>query len=106
MSNDYTYVSVAQPLSAGLGRSIQIDLKEQINTKMHQTLGIQNEPSNVLNYIYPVEVFDTTATVLPLTTQANDFIDILLAQPLTAGVGRSVSIDLKDTIKNKHKQYS
>jgi hypothetical protein len=33
MSNDYISVSVAQPLSAGLGRSIQIDLKEQIKTK-------------------------------------------------------------------------
>ena len=48
-----------------------------------------------------MEVSDTTATVLPLTTRANDFIDILLAQPLTAGVGRSVSIDLKDTVKTR-----
>ena len=101
LSNDYISVSVAQPLSAGLGRSIQIDLKEQIKTKINSMLGIQKEPTNVLNYIYPVEVSDTTATVLPLTTRANDFIDILLAQPLTAGVGRSVSIDLKDTIKTK-----
>ena len=51
--------------------------------------GIQKEPSTVLNYIYPAEVSDTTATVLPLTTRADDFIDIILTQPLTAGLGRS-----------------
>jgi uncharacterized protein YaaQ len=106
MSNDYISVSVAQPLSAGLGRSIQIDLKERNKNKINHMLGIQKEPTTVLNYIYPVEVSDTTATVLPLTTRANDFIDILLAQPLTAGVGRSVSIDLKGYSKNKNKQYS
>ena len=70
-------------------------------TQINMIKGIQKEPTTVLNYIYPVEVSDTTAKVLPLTTRANDFIDILLAQPLTAGVGRSVSIDLKDTIKTK-----
>jgi hypothetical protein len=31
--------------------------------------GIQKEPTTVLTYIYPVEVSDTNATVLPI--QAN-----------------------------------
>ena len=61
----------------------------------------QKEATTVLNYIYPVEVSDTRAKFLPLTTRPDDFIDILLAQPLSAGFGRAVSIDLKDTVKTK-----
>ena len=60
---------------------------------------IQKEPTSVLTYIYPGEVSDTTATVLPIQSIINDFIRVSLAQPLSAGLGRSIDIDLKDTVK-------
>ena len=53
-----------------------------------------------------MEIYGTNATVLPLTTRAGDFIDIRLAQPLSAGLGRSVSIDLKDTINIQTTSFS
>ena len=65
-NNDFMRVSLAQPLSAGIGRSIDIDLKEAVKTKINMIKTIQKEPTSVLTYLYPVEVSDTTATVLPI----------------------------------------
>jgi hypothetical protein len=43
INNDYISVSLAQPLSAGLGRSIQIDLKDAIKSKINLIKDIQKE---------------------------------------------------------------
>ena len=62
-------------------------------------LGIQKEPTTVLDYIYRVEVSDTTATVLPIQAISNGYIDVSIAQPLSAGLGRSIQIDVKEAIQ-------
>ena len=44
---------------------------------------------------------DTTVKVLPIMPRTPDFVEVLLAQPIAQGAGRSISIDLKDTIRTK-----
>ena len=71
ISIGYIDVSIAQPLSAGLGRSIQIDLKEAIKNKINMIKGIQKESTTATTYIYPVDVSGTSATVLPIHAVRN-----------------------------------
>ena len=44
---------------------------------------------------------DTTVKVLPIMPRTPDFVEVLSAQPIAQGTGRSISIDLKDTIRTK-----
>jgi hypothetical protein len=100
INNDYISVSLAQPLSAGLGRSIQIDFKDAIKSKINLIKTIQKEPTSELTYVYPVEVSSTTVNILPIQAINNDYISVSLAQPISAGLGRSIQIDLKDNTKS------
>ena len=81
-------------------KNVFIDLTPSVKSKINMIKAIQKEPTNVLTYIYPVEVSDMTATVLPLQANNNDYISVSIAQPLSAGLGRSIQIDLKSN-KNK-----
>jgi uncharacterized protein (DUF736 family) len=102
INSDYISVSLAQPLSAGLGRSIQIDLKDAIKSKIDLIKGIQKESTTATTYIYILlNYLILYATVLPIQANNNDYISVSLAQPLSAGLGRSIQIDLKDAIKSK-----
>ena len=64
--------------------------------------GIQTESTTATTYIYPVELSDTNATVLPIHANNNDYISVSLAQPLSMGLGRSIEIDLKQAIKKQN----
>jgi hypothetical protein len=39
--------------------------------------------------------------VLPIKPRADDFVEVLVGQPIAQGAGRSISIDLKESIKTK-----
>ena len=76
-------------------------MKDVIKSKIDLIKDIQKESTTSTTYIYPVELSTTSATILPIQANTNDYISVSLAQPLSAGLGRSIQIDLKDAIKNK-----
>ena len=39
--------------------------------------------------------------MLPIKPRADDFVEVLLGQPIAHGAGRSISIDLKEAIKTQ-----
>jgi uncharacterized protein (DUF736 family) len=101
INNDYISVSLAQPLSAGLGRSIQIDLKDAIKTKINLIKDNSKRKHNsnyiiyiLLNYLQHLQQF------YQFKQLTNDYISVSLAQPLSAGLGRSIQFDLKDNVKS------
>jgi hypothetical protein len=86
---------------AGAGRTVNIDLKSTVKTKFNNLKVIENETTNILNQIYPIDVSGDTAKVLPIKPRVDDFVEVLVGQPIAQGAGRSISIDLKETIKTK-----
>ena len=76
-------------------------MKTMLSSAMSFKRDIQYEPTNLQNLVYPAEKTPTHLYILPLKTRADDFMDILLQPPASAGNGRSISIDLKDTVKTK-----
>jgi hypothetical protein len=66
-------------------------LKDAIKHKINLIKGIQKESTTATTlHIYPVELSETNATVLPIQAINNDYISVSLAQPLSAGLGRSI----------------
>ena len=100
-ADDFMDILLQQPALEGNGRSITIDLKDAIKTKINNIQQIQKESTTATTFIYPVELSGTNAIVLPIQAINSDYISVLVAQPLSAGLGRSIQIDLKDTIKSK-----
>jgi hypothetical protein len=102
-SNDTNFVevSLAPPVATGAGRTVNIDLKDTVKTKINTFKGIENEETNILNQIYPVDVSGTTAKVLPIMPRTPDFVEVSLGLPISQGAGRTIGIDLKDTIRTK-----
>jgi hypothetical protein len=94
-------VSLAPPVATGAGRTINIDLKDTVKTKINTFKGIENEQTNILNRIYPVDVSGETSKVLPIKSDDTNFVEVSLAPPVATGAGRTINIDLKDTVKTK-----
>jgi hypothetical protein len=46
-------------------------------------------------------VSGTTVKVLPIMPRTPDFVEVSLGQPVAQGAGRTIGIDLKDTIRTK-----
>jgi hypothetical protein len=99
--SNFVEVSLAPPVATGAGRTVNIDLKSTVKTKFNNLKVIENETTNILNQIYPIDVSGDTAKVLPIKPRADDFVEVLVGQPIAQGAGRSISIDLKETIKTK-----
>jgi hypothetical protein len=76
-------------------------MKTMLNSANSFKRDIQYEPTNLQNLVYPAEKTPTHLYIFPLKTRADDFMDILLQQPALEGNGRSIIIDLKDSIKTK-----
>ena len=76
-------------------------MKTMLNSANSFTRDIQYEPTNLQNLVYPAEKTPTHLYIFPLKTRADDFMDIILQQPVLEGNGRSIIIDLKDSIKTK-----
>ena len=72
-----------------------------LSSAMSYKRDIQYEPTNLQNLVYPAEKTPTHLYIFPLKTRADDFMDILLQQPALEGNGRSISIELKDTVETK-----
>jgi hypothetical protein len=51
---NFVEVSLAPPVATGAGRTINIDLKDTVKTKINTFKGIENEETNIVNPIYPV----------------------------------------------------
>ena len=81
--------------------SIKFDLKDTVKTKINTFKGIENEHTNILNQIYPVDVSGETSKVLPIKADDTNFVEVSLAPPVATGAGRTLNIDLKDTVKSK-----
>ena len=82
--------------------SLAFDLPQAVKDKINNnTRIIQIEPTSFTDLVYPLDLTPTDIFTLPLKTRANDFIDILLQPPASEGNGRSITIDLKDSIKTK-----
>ena len=82
--------------------SLAFDIPQAVKDKINNnTRIIQIEPTNLTDLVYPLDLTPTDIFILPLKTRANDFIDILLQPPASEGSGRSITIDLKDTVKTK-----
>jgi hypothetical protein len=62
-------VSLAPPVATGAGRTLNIDLKDTVKTKINTFKGIENEQTNILNRIYPVDVSGETSKVLPIKSE-------------------------------------
>ncbi|MGV2432775.1 MAG UNVERIFIED_CONTAM: hypothetical protein LVQ98_05580 [Rickettsiaceae bacterium] len=58
---NFVEVSLAPPVATGAGRTLNIDLKDTVKTKINTFKGIENEQTNILNQIYPVDVSGETS---------------------------------------------
>jgi hypothetical protein len=80
-------------------------LKDTVKTKINTFKGIENEQTNILNQIYPVDVSGETSKVLPIKSDDTNFVEVSLAPPVATGAGRTINIDLKDTVKTKNQHF-
>jgi hypothetical protein len=94
-------VSLALPLIAGRGRSIQIDLSESTKTKISKIRDIILEPTNdPANSIFPVRLTDGTATVIPFSNNLLSDINVYSGYATTPQGGRSIGLDLRQNVKD------
>ncbi|MGV2432774.1 MAG UNVERIFIED_CONTAM: hypothetical protein LVQ98_05575 [Rickettsiaceae bacterium] len=85
----------------GQKHSVALNLTATWKSKINNIKAIENEATNIQNQIYPVNVSGTTVKVLPIMPRTPDFVEVSLGQPVAQGAGRTIGIDLKDTIRTK-----
>ena len=103
---NFILVTNITPPSPELGRSISIDIPLSLKTKLNNIQTVQLEPGATVAKTYPAEISGNTVTILPLQSSDDNFIQVTNITPPSAESGRSIGIDLKDTVKNKTQQYS
>ena len=84
-----------------VGHSIGFDLQPAIKNKLNAIQLVSLEPTTNPNPIYPVAISTTDNGVSVFRIQAQDtnYIKVLLNQALNSSVGRSIGIDLSDSVK-------
>jgi hypothetical protein len=66
-------ILLQQPALEGNGRSIIIDLKDSIKTKINNIQTVQLEVGATVAKKYPAEISGNTITILPLQTSDENF---------------------------------
>jgi hypothetical protein len=87
INNDYISVSLAQPISAGLGRSIQIDLKD--NTKSVISNAHQYARRNEANVLWQTNTFMANTTVQADLTVTGNIINTNLTNQMSNRLSRT-----------------
>ena len=109
ISTDNISITLAQPLLAGNGRSIEIDLTTSVRSKSDLIKGIQLEPGSSPEKKYPAVISGNTVDILPIQSGDSNYVTVTSIIPPSAETGRSIGIDLSDsaksTIYNAH-QYA
>ena len=101
-TNTHINVSLALPLIAGKGRSIQIDLSESTKTKVSKIREIRREATNAPSSLYPFDLEDTamTATFLPFIINPVSAVDVFPVYPTQARTSKAIGLDLKQHVKS------
>ena len=104
-TNFMRILSLYDPQSGGTG--IFFDLETSVQHRLNDVnnVTIQKESTTRPNLTYPVEIIGSTAQVFPLNAITNDNIIVTLAEPLLAGSGRSIEIDLSTTVRDKSNNF-
>ena len=91
-----------QPVSI---RSVAIDLIDGIKTKINNIQTVQLEPGATVAKKYPAEISGNTVNILPIQSGDSNYVVVNSITPPSGETGRSIGIDLNDTVKNKTQQY-
>ena len=95
-------MSLALPLNAGNGRSIQIGLSESTKTKLSKIREVRREATNApTSSLYPVDLDDTamTATVLPVVIDLVSAVSVVPVYPTQVRTGKAIGLDLQQDVK-------
>ena len=100
-ANDFIDILLQPQALEGNGRSIIIDLKDSIKTKINNIHTVQLEPGSTVAKTYPAVISGNTVKILPLQTSDEHFILVTNITPASAELGRSIGIDMPLALKNK-----
>ena len=74
-------------------------MTDSIKTKINNIQTVQLEPGETPAKKYPAMISGNTVSILPLQSSDDNFIQVSNITPPSAELGRSIGIDLKDTVK-------
>ena len=87
--------------STTYSRSVGIDLASEIKSKITNVQTVQLEPGANPTKKYPAAISGNDIKILPVQSSDENYIQVLNITPPSRELGRSIGIDINNTIKTK-----